>query len=163
MNTATIVTATFDQQSFILAVNKGGTGSGTVTSKSGGDQLRSHLLAPYNSGTVVTLTAAPAGGSTFSGWSGGGCSGTGSCVVTMNAATTVAATFRPAADLHPYREQAGRGQRDRDLESGGNQLRGHLLRSLQQRHGGHATAASAGGSTFSGWNGGGCSVRAPAW
>src|SRR5207245_3663496 len=43
--------------------------------------------------TVVTLTATPAAGSTFSGWSGGGCSGTGTCTVTMSAATTVTATF----------------------------------------------------------------------
>src|SRR5206468_3823127 len=49
--------------------------------------------AAYASGTVVTLTAAPAAGSTFSGWSGGSCSGTGTCTVTLSAATTVTATF----------------------------------------------------------------------
>jgi len=41
----------------------------------------------------VTLTATPASGSTFTGWSGGGCSGTGSCTVTLSAAATVTATF----------------------------------------------------------------------
>jgi beta-lactam-binding protein with PASTA domain len=41
----------------------------------------------------VTLTAQPAAGSTFGGWSGGGCSGTGTCTVTTNADTTVTATF----------------------------------------------------------------------
>jgi hypothetical protein len=40
----------------------------------------------------VTLTAAPASGSTFAGWSGA-CSGTGTCQVTMNADTAVSATF----------------------------------------------------------------------
>src|SRR2546429_5029213 len=35
--------------------------------------------ASYASGTGVTLTAAAASGSTFGGWSGGGCSGTGAC------------------------------------------------------------------------------------
>ena len=30
----------------------------------------------------------------FVGWSGGGCSGTGDCVVTLGANTTVTATFR---------------------------------------------------------------------
>src|SRR5207245_1954301 len=31
--------------------------------------------------------------SAFGGWSGGGCSGTGTCLVTLNANTTVTATF----------------------------------------------------------------------
>ena len=44
-------------------------------------------------GSSVTLTAAPATGSTLTGWSGGGCSGAGSCVVTMDVAKTVTASF----------------------------------------------------------------------
>jgi hypothetical protein len=42
---------------------------------------------------VVTLTATPNATSTFAGWSGGGCTGTGQCAVTLSAATTVTATF----------------------------------------------------------------------
>jgi hypothetical protein len=42
---------------------------------------------------MVTLSATPDSGSTFVGWSGGGCSGTGACNVTMNADTAVSATF----------------------------------------------------------------------
>jgi hypothetical protein len=41
----------------------------------------------------VTLTATAGPGSTFAGWSGGGCSGTGTCVVTVTSATTVTADF----------------------------------------------------------------------
>ncbi|HYD43534.1 MAG TPA: hypothetical protein VEB43_22075, partial [Anaeromyxobacter sp.] len=48
--------------------------------------------ATLASGTTVTLTATPATGSTFGGWSGA-CTGTGSCVVTMTAARAVTATF----------------------------------------------------------------------
>ena len=44
-------------------------------------------------GTTVTLTASPAAGETFGGWSGGECSGTGSCVVTMNGHRDVTAAF----------------------------------------------------------------------
>ena len=40
----------------------------------------------------MTLTAAPAAGSTFAGWSGA-CTGTGSCVVSMTQARSVTATF----------------------------------------------------------------------
>ena len=43
-------------------------------------------------GTPLTLTTAPAAGSTFAGWSGA-CSGTGTCTLTVTAATTVTATF----------------------------------------------------------------------
>jgi hypothetical protein len=49
--------------------------------------------ATYAGGSTVTLTATPTNGSTFAGWSGGGCSGTGGCTVTLSAATTVRATF----------------------------------------------------------------------
>ncbi|MBK9577151.1 MAG: hypothetical protein IPO40_08760 [Fibrobacteres bacterium] len=46
----------------------------------------------YASGASVTVTAAPSTGFQFSGWSGA-CTGTGPCVVTMDAAKTVGATF----------------------------------------------------------------------
>ena len=49
--------------------------------------------ASYNSGTSVTLTAAPNTGSTFTGWSGA-CTGTGAtCTVAMSVARSVTASF----------------------------------------------------------------------
>jgi endo-1,4-beta-xylanase len=77
---------------FALTVTKSGTGSGTVTSNTGGINCGSTCSANINSGTAVTLSASPASGSTFGGWSGA-CSGTGSCIVTMTAARSVTATF----------------------------------------------------------------------
>jgi len=48
----------------------------------------------YGDGTSVTITATPGAGQTFTGWSGGSCSGTTNpCVVTMNQARSVTATF----------------------------------------------------------------------
>jgi hypothetical protein len=47
----------------------------------------------YPVGAAEVLTAIPDSDSTFLGWSGGGCSGTDSCTVTVTAATTVTATF----------------------------------------------------------------------
>jgi len=41
----------------------------------------------------VTLIATPASGSTFAGWEGEGCSGTGTCTVAMDRAREVTATF----------------------------------------------------------------------
>src|SRR2546429_1759788 len=96
MSPARRVPATFNVQRFTLAVVKAGTGSGTVTSSPAGITCGTGCLAAsadYDNGTAVTLTATAAGGSTFAGWSGGGCSGTSPCTVTMTAARTVTATF----------------------------------------------------------------------
>jgi hypothetical protein len=50
-------------------------------------------------GTPVTLVARPATGARFSGWSGA-CTGTAACVITLDAATSVTATFaRPVFRL----------------------------------------------------------------
>lgn len=80
-------------QTYTLTVSRAGDGSGTVISSPTGINCGADCTAPYNSGTLVTLTATPASGSIFTGWSGGVCSGTGSCTVTMDTAKSVTATF----------------------------------------------------------------------
>jgi hypothetical protein len=84
------VTATFTlvPQTYTLTLGTTGTGSGTVTASPTGPS--------YAAGTLVTVTANPSAGSTFTGWSGA-CSGTGACIVTMDANKTVTATFSLAA------------------------------------------------------------------
>jgi hypothetical protein len=77
----------------VLAIAAQGTGSGTVTSDPSGINCGSTCSASFTRRTAVTLSAAPATGSTFAGWSGGGCSGTGTCTVTINSDITVTATF----------------------------------------------------------------------
>jgi hypothetical protein len=70
-----------------------GTYTLSITSTNG-TVAKSPSAASYAAGTSVTLAATPNTGYTFSGWSGGGCSGTGTtCTVTMNADTSVIATF----------------------------------------------------------------------
>ena len=78
-----------------LTVTKAGAGSGTVTSVPAGIDCGAACSARFDAGTVVTLTASAPAGSTFAGWSGEGCSGAGSCAVTMTAARAVTATFDP--------------------------------------------------------------------
>ena len=95
---AITVTASFDRppapQRFTLTVTKSGVGLGTVTSSPAGINCGLTCSAAYDGGTTVTLSAQPGLLSVFAGWSGGGCSGTGPCAVTLNANTTVTATFR---------------------------------------------------------------------
>jgi endo-1,4-beta-xylanase len=79
-----------------LTVTKSGSGSGTVTSSPSGINCGSTCSASYASGASVTLTATPASGSTFAGWSGA-CNGTATCTVSMTAARSVTATFNATA------------------------------------------------------------------
>jgi len=83
---------------FNLNVTKTGAGQGTITSSPLGINCGSDCSESYNGGTSVVLNAtADAATSVFTGWSGGGCSGTSTCSVTMDAAKTVTANF----DLKP--------------------------------------------------------------
>jgi Fe-S cluster biogenesis protein NfuA len=89
---ASSVIAAFGLVPEALTVSKSGTGSGTVTSSTAGISCGSTCSHAYNYGSTVTLTATPATGSTFTGWSGA-CSGTGTCAVTTNTAISVTANF----------------------------------------------------------------------
>src|SRR3989442_3205736 len=111
MDMAKSVTATFTLKQYGLTVTAAPAVGGTITPPGG----------TYDHGTVVTLTANPATGYQFSGWSG--CSGSGNtCSVTMDMAKSVTATFtvkphpptttddqveglakKLAADTHPSR------------------------------------------------------------
>ena len=97
MSAAKSVSATFDtspKPKFSLQVSKNGTGSGTVSSTPPGINCGVQCQANFEYGTPVTLVATPIdSGSSFAGWSGAECSGTGSCTVSMNAAQTVTAAF----------------------------------------------------------------------
>ena len=77
MDGAKSVTATFTLNSYLLTTATAGTGSGSVDLDPAG--------GTYSHGTVVTVTATPATGSTFTGWSGA-CSDSGACSVTMDGA-----------------------------------------------------------------------------
>lgn len=89
-----------------LTVDGSGRGSGTVASTVGPPpSLTCHIIEGsadagscsviYAAGTRVTLSAAPAEGSRFTGW-GGRCSGTSSCEVTLADSARVTAAFESA-------------------------------------------------------------------
>jgi PKD domain/PASTA domain/Divergent InlB B-repeat domain len=75
-----------------LTVARSGNGSGTVSSNPSGISCGSTCSHTFATGTSVTLSATPASGSVFSGWSGA-CAGNGGCTVTMSQARSVTATF----------------------------------------------------------------------
>jgi hypothetical protein len=78
---------------FPLTLTIEGSGFGTVTSSPAGIDCGVTCKAEFEEAKEVTLTATPAGGSKFTGWSGGGCSGTDACKVTMSEAKEVTASF----------------------------------------------------------------------
>ena len=89
-----------------LTVGGAGTGSGLVASALGpAPALKCNILdgnadsgscrATYPLGTRVTLSAAPAGGSQFTGW-GGDCSGSAACSISLDDSSHVVARFEVA-------------------------------------------------------------------
>jgi len=71
-------------------------GTGSVISSPIGINCGGDCNEYYASGTVVTLTAIEGAGSVFIGWTGLGCSGVGTCIVTMDADKAFIATFDTA-------------------------------------------------------------------
>jgi uncharacterized repeat protein (TIGR01451 family)/uncharacterized repeat protein (TIGR02543 family) len=93
------VTANFAQITHNLTVAVSPTGGGTTNPAVG--------VHTYPYGTVVTVTATPATGYTFSSWSGA-CTGSGSCSVTMDADKAVTANFTSVApDLSVGKQDGG--------------------------------------------------------
>ena len=80
------------RSTYALSVGLSGSGTGSVTSTPGGINCGSTCSASFSSGATVTLSAAPAAGSTFQGWSGA-CSDTGVCTVTLSYNQSVTASF----------------------------------------------------------------------
>jgi uncharacterized repeat protein (TIGR02543 family) len=85
MDSAKSVTANFTLITYTLTVSTVGSGSGSVSFSPTG--------MTYASGTIVTLTATPAAGSSFSGWSGDLSGSSNPITLTMDSAKSVAADF----------------------------------------------------------------------
>ena len=140
-----------------LTVNKSGTGTGGVTSSPAGIDCGATCSHQFAENTMVTLTATADAGSTFGGWSGEGCSGTGTCSVTMSQARSVTATFtlNPTHALNVSKDGTGTGGVtsspagiDCGIDCTNQYAEGQMIT---------LTATPTFGSTFAGWSGGGCS------
>ena len=100
------VTAMFVSLFHELEVNRTGDGYGRVYSDTPGIDCGVTCTATLEADGEIVLSASPAIGSSFSGWSGGGCSGTGSCTVIMSQPLTVTAQF---TETHPIDTFIGGG------------------------------------------------------
>ena len=153
MDAAKSVSATF-VAGFTLSVNKAGDGTGTVNSSPAGISCGATCSVGYGSGTSVTLTATPDSGNTFAGWSGA-CTGTGSCVVTMDAAKTVSATFNIIAPITNALSvsKAGTGTGTVISSPAGINCGATCSASYSSGTSVSLTATADSGSTFNGWSG----------
>ena len=143
-----------------LTVNKSGTGTGTVTSNPSGISCGTTCEADFPINSTVTLTAAPAAGSTFTGWSGAGCSGTGSCIVAMNADQTVTASFAAPNSFTLTVTKAGVGLGTVTSSPAGIDCGATCSSTFISGTAVTLTATPSAGSTFGGWSGSGCSGTA---
>ena len=81
------------RQRAALSVIRAGAGAGSVISSPAGITCGTQCSALFDVGTTVTLTPSADSRSTFEGWTGCDTVAGDTCTVTINAATTVTATF----------------------------------------------------------------------
>lgn len=140
-----------------LAVAIAGSGRGSVFPSPEGASCGTNCYT-YPQGTRVLLSASPSTGSVFTGWSGAGCSGTGTCSVSMDAARSVTATFesnRVTLSVSYAGSGSGTVAPSPAGSSCGTGCWGYAPGTAVR-----LTATAAAGSAFTGWSGA-CSGTAP--
>jgi endoglucanase len=156
MTQARSVTASFASNvtTFALTVTRAGNGTGTVTSNVGGINCGATCSANIASGTSVTLTATPAAGSTFAGWTGACTNATGACTVSMTQARAVTATFNTASNTFALNlTRVGTGTGTVTSAPAGINCGTTCTANYAGGTSVTLTATAAAGSTFAGWSG----------
>ncbi len=153
------VLARFSRPTYPLTMTKAGNGQGLITSNPVGIDCSATCFAPFDAGTIVTLSATAAPGSTFAGWNGEGCSGVGTCVVSMTQARNVTASFTPGGGPAYLLTvtKAGDGSGIVTSNPAGINCGAACLATYAPNTSVTLTAMAAPGSTFAGWSGEGCS------
>jgi List-Bact-rpt repeat protein len=150
------VAANLDVNALTLRVS----GGGAVSSSDNIFGCPSKCYGIYPKGSTVTLTAKPNSGSVLSRW-GGACAGNGStCTVTLNAESSVTATFLPTYTLSVGRSNPGAVTAtpvgtDRAIDCGSNCSAKFIQGTLVT-----LTATPPAGKTFASWSGA-CSGTSP--
>lgn len=159
----TTLTATFTKKPTVrypLTMSTSGAGSGKIHYGSPAVACTaSPCSATFVSGTRVVLGAVANTGSSFVGWTGGGCSGKGACVVTMSQAKTVTATFALNKYWLSVTKSGGTGV---VTSSVGGLSCGRTCRvQFSYAKSVTLTATPSRGMTFIGWSGAGCRGTKP--
>jgi xyloglucan-specific exo-beta-1,4-glucanase len=132
------ITANFQQQSnttkYTLAITKSPSDGGSVNG-----------AGSYDAGNVVTLTATPAAGYTFTGWSGDVTGTDASVSVTMDGDKNVTANFQQQSNSTKYTVAITTSPSNGGSVSGAGSYDAGSLATL--------TATPAEGYTFTGWSG----------
>jgi 6-phosphogluconolactonase (cycloisomerase 2 family) len=142
-----------------LSASLTGSGSGSVSSSPLGIACPDACSYAYVSGTRLMLAATPAANSTFGGWSGGGCAGTGPCQVTLNADTDLIATFNKVLPSPPRALTVGLtggGKGSVDDSTDAISCPSACSHSFDNGTEVTLTATPASGSIFAGWSESGC-------
>jgi MYXO-CTERM domain-containing protein len=145
---------------YSVVVNVAGEGIGQVFSSPAGINLcADRCTHEWADATTVILTAIPAPGSAFTGWSGTACSGTGACLFSLDADVDVTATF----DLLPVDPNDQVGLIVNVTGNGGGQVTsspvgldcetGTCARNFPRNSVITLTATPKQGSLFGGWSG----------
>ena len=83
----------------LAGADKGSVGVGSSTCQNIDAAQHSACITTYASGSLATLTAQPAAGSVFGGFSGACVSSTTTCTFTITGSSAVTATFNPSASV----------------------------------------------------------------
>jgi hypothetical protein len=137
---------------YTLSLQTAGTGTGSVNSSPAGIECGATCSHAYPDGTIVTLTAAPAVGSRFAGWSGGGCSGSDPCQVTLGSDTSVTATFTLLPETLAVAKR-GHGKGTVKSAPAGIRCGSHCTQAYDYGNSVTLTATPAKNSSFAGWTG----------
>lgn len=144
----------------ILSIS--GKGYGIVASSDGKISCGNDCTETYELNATVSLTAMPVTGFIFSGWSGGGCTGVGTCTVTMDSNKDVLANFkipeRYALKVKLINSKNGTVTSSDDGINCGNGKTDCIQRPYYEGSNTSVTltATPKQGHTFKGWSGGGC-------
>lgn len=164
MDGDTSATAHFDAavRTRTLTVAKGGQGAGAILSSPSGISCGSTCRASFAAGTEVTLTATAGAGSRFVRWEVPGCSGTGTCILRLDADVSAIARFEAVAVSRTLTVLSnGKGAGTVQSSPSGISCGGTCTASFADGTQVTLTATAGPGSAFVRWNVAGCSGTEP--
>ena len=135
-----------------LTVQGGGTGTVSILANGTSVDCNDSCQQTYGKGTMVKLTATPAYGTGFAGWSGACYGRKASCIVRLTTVKSVTANFVPLP-FYTLNIAAGDGNVDIVTQESSSTCSGNCTLKLPFRTAVRLTARAPTGKTFTGWSG----------